>query len=619
MTGSVTQRWFPLSRGGRRFSRRLVQPDGDRHSGDLLLDRPAAFCMQFDLGLLESGADLVNLGESSAPVPALLVEPAPWYAPFLENLNDLLWKAEPPRLRLASKPGDFWPDVFVAGGVPWVKFGQSVLLHGMAAAMLWVAVVFWPRPPRPVTASVFRQEDVISYSASEYLPPLDTGSGGAPLQQKGDPVLAPQPILSVPPESDNRTQTVVAPPNLKLQHDVPIANVVAWAPRTLEVPISVTARRADARPEALNVQVVAPAPDAAPASSRRLEGLQAAVVQPPPALDASVRRMGDLSIGPSQAVAPAPQLPIAAQRAAQSLGDAVPAVVPPSPAVQNAGLANSGERLIALGIHPIAASGPVESPGGNRRGTFAASPSGRADAEGTPGLASGSQSGAGNAAGHGSGNGTGSGEKNGLPSGLHVGAGSDPANSSAAAGNGTAPGAGGDRQGSQNPTASPLMAKLEPPRVSALPHRPSPTDDNVEDPEDRAVFGDRKFYALTLNMPNLNSGGGSWIIHFAELNQNSDKSELTSPSPVQTADPGYPLELMKQNVKGTVTLYAVIRSDGSVADIRVLRSSDDRLEPFARAAFARWRFRPATKSGSAVDLAAVVTIPFRPGKLRSGF
>jgi hypothetical protein len=31
---------------------------------------------------------------------------------------------------------------------------------------------------------------------------------------------------------------------------------------------------------------------------------------------------------------------------------------------------------------------------------------------------------------------------------------------------------------------------------------------NLSD-EERAVFGDRKFYSLTLNMPNLNSAGGT--------------------------------------------------------------------------------------------------------------
>jgi protein TonB len=116
---------------------------------------------------------------------------------------------------------------------------------------------------------------------------------------------------------------------------------------------------------------------------------------------------------------------------------------------------------------------------------------------------------------------------------------------------------------------------------------------------------------MTLNMPNLNSFGGSWVIRFAELKEDGDKGELTAPVATQKVDPAYPAELMRENVQGTVTLRAVIRSDGTVGEVSVLRSVDERLDEFARVALSRWHFRPATKNGSAVDLEAVVMIPFR--------
>jgi periplasmic protein TonB len=87
----------------------------------------------------------------------------------------------------------------------------------------------------------------------------------------------------------------------------------------------------------------------------------------------------------------------------------------------------------------------------------------------------------------------------------------------------------------------------------------------------------------------------------------------------QKVDPAYPLEMMRRNVQGTVTLYAVIRNDGSVTDVRVLRGVDDQLDQYARAALAHWRFRPATKNGNAVDLEAVVLIPFKPVRGKSSF
>jgi len=121
-----------------------------------------------------------------------------------------------------------------------------------------------------------------------------------------------------------------------------------------------------------------------------------------------------------------------------------------------------------------------------------------------------------------------------------------------------------------------------------------------------------------LNVPNLNSAGGSWVMHFAELKDAEKQGDLVAPVATHEVDPGYPIELMRQNVQGTVVLSAVIRSDGSVGEVRVLRGVDDRLDWYASAALARWRFRPASRNGDPVALQAVVMIPFRPMR-RSGF
>jgi TonB family protein len=154
--------------------------------------------------------------------------------------------------------------------------------------------------------------------------------------------------------------------------------------------------------------------------------------------------------------------------------------------------------------------------------------------------------------------------------------------------------------------------------------------------EERAVFGSRKFYSLSLNMPNLNSAGGSWVIRFAALKPDSSSSyshiaasstdassdapvDLSAPSATRKVDPAYPLELMRQNVSGTVILYAVIRADGTVGGVRVLRSVDERLDQFASDAITKWQFQPATKNGTPVDVEATFWIPFRPSRVGSNF
>ena len=551
---------------------------------------------------------VVDAAESSVNVPTLLVELPPWHRVFRRNLADLLWRRHTPPLRLASKPADFWPDVFVHQPLPWGKFAQSVVYHATALALLWSASLLLPRTAQISERPTFSHEDVIYYSASDLLPPLDTGDNHPPRAAKGDPTYAPQPIISVPPEADNRRQTIVTPPQLKLNRDVPLPNVVSWPKIAPQVPIAATQPASMAeRTPTLDMPAVAPAPDVKLASSRQsMQNLASSAVAPAPVVDAaSTLRVGDLNIGHTAVVAPAPQLAVAEQRVAAGrtgLGNSKD-VVPPPPSVSgSAGGASSG-RLIALSIHPGVAA-PVEPPAGNRRGSFSAGPQGKPGAAGTPDIA-------------GSGRGTqnsGGGGHTEVPPGLHVGAGPD-AKTNAIGGSGHGNGTGGGSGESRSPA---LMAKLSPPRVSSRPEGQVPNR-TAETEEEEKVFGDRKFYSMTLNIPNLNSAGGSWVIHFAEKNGADDKGELSAPTATTMVDPAYPLELMNQHVQGTVTLYAVIGSDGAVSDVRVLNSADDRLDQYAREALMRWHFRPASKNGSPVPLEAVVKIPFRASRRRSSF
>ena len=76
--------------------------------------------------------------------------------------------------------------------------------------------------------SPFENTTVDHYPLSEYLPPINTGPRGEAKPRKGAPKLAKQEILSVPANADNNHQTIVTPPQVKLNHDVPLPNIVAW-------------------------------------------------------------------------------------------------------------------------------------------------------------------------------------------------------------------------------------------------------------------------------------------------------------------------------------------------------------------------------------------------------
>jgi len=569
--------------------------------------------------------------QQSTPLPRLLVELPSWSEVFLENLHDLIFPRSLPALELHSTPAPFWTDVFVTRRLPWSRFLQSVACHVVALALLVAFTRFFALQPQVVANPIFDHAQVIYYQSSEYLPPLDTRSAEKDQSAKSDPEFARQPIISVPPEADNRSQTVVSPPNIKLKRDVAQPNIVAWSEKRSDqmqkprlaippVPLTPAADITRIAPQLQN-SVVAPPPSLRTSNATTFQTPQPAVIAPPPTVQtASTRPPGDINVGPSSAIAPAPQLPLAEQRAipgspSASLGALQLVPPPPSLSASSSSLGARG-RVIALSLHPSVGA-PPSSPPGNRRGTFASTPGGRAGASGSPGENSGNTIGGAGSGGKQIASGSTRKGNSNAPAGLYVG-------STATT---TSPVAGGDNKVPSNSVNPNLVASVRLPRVTSAPSRPvqSESASKLSDAE-RAVFGNRKFYSLTLNMPNLNSAGGSWVIRFAELNHASNTGDhpnnydanstpdLSQPAATRKVDPAYPLQLMRENVSGTVILYAVIHADGTVGNVRILRGVDDRLDRFASQAVAQWQFQPATKNGNPVDVEATFQIPFHPSR-----
>jgi TonB family protein len=197
-----------------------------------------------------------------------------------------------------------------------------------------------------------------------------------------------------------------------------------------------------------------------------------------------------------------------------------------------------------------------------------------------------------------------------------VGAASRPTTSSIAGGDsGTKAGNGSGNAAGAEKTE---IASISRPRVSAA---PQPKAELVENPSplEQQIFHDRRLYSMRLNKPNLNSAGGSWVMRFAELDINHEKGDLLAPIADHMVDPAYPMQLMRENVAGTVTLRAIIRADGTVGDIKVVNGADARLDQYASEALARWHFRPAIKNDANVDVEAIVMIPFKPIPKKSAF
>jgi TonB family protein len=169
-----------------------------------------------------------------------------------------------------------------------------------------------------------------------------------------------------------------------------------------------------------------------------------------------------------------------------------------------------------------------------------------------------------------------------------------------------------------SPTSHRLVTKIDPrARIADAPERTGPPNFAALPPgaKPEQVFGAKKMYTMLVNMPNLNSSTGSWILNFSELHSGSalrvTSADLSGPSPIKKSDPRYPPTLVNEHVEGEVVLYAVIRADGSVDSVELVRGLDAQLDANAMEALSQWKFRPASRQGTPVDLEAVVHIPFR--------
>ncbi len=565
----------------------------------------------------EVTAARVQREDAANVAPVLLCELEPRHRVFFRNLGDLIFHREPPPIETTAPPVPVGKDFFIRTGIAPVRFAESYASHIALVVVIYLVCTlpFFNRSPQ--LKSPFENTHIEYYPVSEYLPPINTAQKAAMKPRQGAPKLAKQEILSVPPNPDNTHQTIVTPPKVKLDHDLALPNIVAWTPIPSAQPVAASARSvSQLKVPQFDPQVVGPTADV----SQMKEHLQLptmpqpSVVEPPLSADQLKLQRGQINMGQMEPQVAAPKLPTPVQRAS-GVSDSGAKNIPPSPNVQNLPSSQGQGQLIALGLNPADVHGPISMPNGNRSGEFHASPSGKADAPGTPNVVA---TGTANTGGsHGAGNG---------PPGIMVGAAPPGAKTSAVAGTPTAGGslAKSPPASSTNPDLEArkrMIAAAMKPSLPSMHDRPAatPAPTLPEDPDlsiEQRIFGTRRSYSLIMNMPNLTSATGSWIIRFAELKQSDDKTALTAPVVTSKVDPAYPPDVLRDHVEGTVTLYAIIRADGTVDAVRVLNSLDPRLDNNAMHALSLWHFRPGIKNGEPVAVEAVVQIPFRMKRLQ---
>jgi TonB family protein len=345
----------------------------------------------------------------------------------------------------------------------------------------------------------------------------------------------------------------------------------------------------------------------------RATTLSAAALPDVPAFE---QKLGDIVLPVSPSTPARPKLELNAGAAprvaprAQSV-DAGPA--PELGAAQSSVANGNPATIIALSASPAPPAPAVQPPAGNLAARVSISPEGKQPGvsgglpNATPGAAGGAGGGPGSNAGAGTGGG---GEGNALDVSI---SGGNPA-----AGKGISGLGGSPRITSPGPrtlvTRPEVRARMDdspertgPPNFASLP----------ADAQPEQIFASKKIYKMLVNMPNLNSATGSWILNFSELRTNSVgprivSSDISGPAPLRKVDPKYPPSLISDRVEGEVVLYAVIRRDGSVDSIQLVHGIDEQLDANAMDALSQWKFRPAARQGTPVELEAIVHIPFHP-------
>jgi protein TonB len=519
-------------------------------------------------------------------------ELGPWLPAVIDNLLSP-FKREPEAPPLNFRPGIFWRDIFVDQRLDWKNLAQSYGYHFIFAGLVYAASMpFYSQ--RFSVIENFRH-DKITYAPEvevmeapvetpareENVPRIVSHSARGPVEMRADALQRHAMAKSVPRDADNRTHTIIDPEAPKLTTEAPMPDLVAWTHTPQAPPVAATAQ--------LQPRLVAPIPEVVPiapppevkVSSAKMPMPAVPDIVPPPVEAKITRDLSNINVSrlQTEVINPEPKLPTQpVMKTMSALSSEVSPVGPP-PEIKGVGPASEGSgALISINVAPV--QPPETAPRGSARGSFAGAPEGQPTATAEPER-------------HAGGSGPG-GESPTVTKeewGLTAAA---PAPTS-----GARPGA-----------ISSMLMSMSLPSMPARPAQPAKELADLS-PIDQRVFRGRKSYTMALNTPNLTSVGGSWIFRFAERAATYRPGELIAPVAVREVDPAYPADMIHDKVEGVVILYAVIRADGSVAEVKVLEGFDDRLDENARKALSAWHFVPGTRDGSPVDLEAVVRIPFR--------
>jgi TonB family protein len=156
-------------------------------------------------------------------------------------------------------------------------------------------------------------------------------------------------------------------------------------------------------------------------------------------------------------------------------------------------------------------------------------------------------------------------------------------------------------------------ARLGGPKIVDTPEAPAekPTGAvKVSSAPDRRFDG-REVYMMAIQMPNLTSYSGSWLMWYSDrTTREAGLSPIAPPIAHRKVDPKYIAAAAADRVEGKVQLACVIGKDGRVSTVEIVKGLDMRLDRSAEEALAKWEFTPASRHGEPVEVDVLVEIPF---------
>lgn len=175
----------------------------------------------------------------------------------------------------------------------------------------------------------------------------------------------------------------------------------------------------------------------------------------------------------------------------------------------------------------------------------------------------------------------------------------------------------------------PVVEPPEPPMVKPEPEVVAPVVPVAADPRDRAgvPWTSRETAGADSHGPGVSGGTGS--------GQGTGVGEgtgpgigagsgggtgggpyrpgagITAPAIVREVKPDYTEEGRRRHVEGDVVLEIVVKSDGSVGSVKLLQGLGAGLDQRAIDAVRQWRFSPAKRYGTPVDVLVEVAMEFK--------